>query len=228
MIHRNCPAQIRALTDNKVEAIISTDALVRQDGLILLPEGCEYTDYLRYGTVFAFHDTQIPVAKMLSISPSRKWLKAQIEDAPRGISAKADEINGLVHAGVLSGVSIGFDFDPADAVWIDPTNPRAGRRVKRWTLYEVSYVGVPADPSALVTARARAARASGIESSQADDYVALLFADAWKSPAHHTAAVRARDERVAVQHALAVSTTTTDAEDFRNRQAEKARLKARP
>jgi len=151
------PTQVRALAEDQVEVTISTSALVRQDGLVLVPQGCRLDDYRRNPIILFNHDPEAPIGRAIAISADVNKISARVQFAPSGISAKADEIRGLVKAGVISAASIVFDYDPADAEWIDPRDTGAGKRVNKWTLHECSFVAVPADPGALVTARALAA-----------------------------------------------------------------------
>jgi HK97 family phage prohead protease len=76
-----------------------------------------------------------------------------------GVSAIADETRALLKAGVLRGLSCGIDaieVEPLDA----KKGPRGGILVKRSRLLEISIVGVPASPGALVTQRSAASRAA--------------------------------------------------------------------
>ena len=58
---------------------------------------------------------------------------------------------------MISGVSIGFD--PIESEPLDPRNPRAGQRVVRSELMEISFVSIPADLGAGVVARSFGATA---------------------------------------------------------------------
>ncbi|HEX3919178.1 MAG TPA: HK97 family phage prohead protease [Caulobacteraceae bacterium] len=190
-------ANIRALGEGEVEAIISTGNLVEQDGLCLVPAGCELGDYLRNPICLWSHDPLVPIGRAVDVRVSGDSLRARICFAKPGISAKADEICGLVKNGIISGISIGFDFDPADAEPITPGRPQAGRRVRRWVLLEISFVSVPADPAALVTARSRALTAT--TSHRVIGLLALL-GDAAEHAEDAQAAHEARD-RPAVRQA---------------------------
>jgi HK97 family phage prohead protease len=75
-----------------------------------------------------------------------------------GVSAIADETRALLKAGVLRGLSCGIE-----ATEVEPLDPKKGMRggvlVKSARLLEISIVGVPASPRALVTARSASSRA---------------------------------------------------------------------
>ena len=72
----------------------------------------------------------------------------------RAISADADKFRGLVKAGILRAVSIGFDpleFEPLDA-----RKPKGGLHITQADLLELSFAPVPADTGAVVTQRSGA------------------------------------------------------------------------
>jgi HK97 family phage prohead protease len=143
-------AQINALGDREVEVVMSTAALAR-DGHILVPQGCELRNYLANPIALWSHDPEKPVGNAENIVVASDNITARAVFAPPGISAKADEICGLVKAGVIRAVSIGFD--PLESEPLDPKKPRGGQRITRWELLELSFVSVPADVGAVVAAR---------------------------------------------------------------------------
>lgn len=81
-------------------------------------------------------------------------LFATIDFAPAGISKLADEICGLTKAGVITGVSIGFD--PIESTPIDPKQPYGGRNFTKVELLELSMVSVPCNEDAEVVGRSHA------------------------------------------------------------------------
>jgi HK97 family phage prohead protease len=144
-------AQINPLGDREVEVVMSTDALAR-DGHILLPGGCQLRNYLANPIVLWSHDPDKPIGNAEDLAVGVDQIVARAVFAPAGLSHKADEICGLTKAGVIRAVSIGFD--PIDMEPLDPKKPRGGQRISSWELLEMSFVSVPADVGALVTARA--------------------------------------------------------------------------
>lgn len=145
------PAQIRALAADEVEVIMSTSALAR-DGHVLVPSGCDLASYLLNPIVLFAHDPLLPVGNAENIQVQRDQITARVRFAPEGISTKADEVRGLTKAGIIRAVSVGFD--PIDGEPLDPSRPRGGQRFTKWQLLELSFVAVPADTGAMVTARA--------------------------------------------------------------------------
>jgi HK97 family phage prohead protease len=144
-------AQISAVGDDEVEVVMSTDALAR-DGHILIPQGCVLENYRANPIVLWSHDPDHPIANAMDVVVGPDQITARVRFAPAGISRKADEIRGLTKAGVIRAVSVGFDA--IDGEPLDPKKPRGGLRISAWELLELSFVSVPADTGALVTARA--------------------------------------------------------------------------
>jgi HK97 family phage prohead protease len=130
--------------------IISTAALAR-DGHILVPQGGRLDNYRANPIVLWSHDPDKPVANAETVDVGADQITARVRFAPLGISHKADEIRGLVKAGVVRAVSVGFD--PVEMEPIDPKKPRGGQRIFVWELMEFSFVSVPSDTGAVVTAR---------------------------------------------------------------------------
>ena len=151
MIRAAVPAQMAALGEGEVEVVISTAALAR-DGHILEPTGCDLTNYRANPVVLWQHNPDQPVGRATDVVVEGDRIRARITFAPAGISAKADEIRGLVKTGIVSGISVGFDVQ--DGTPLDPKKPRGGQRFTKWELLECSFCSVPVDPGAAVTTRA--------------------------------------------------------------------------
>jgi len=150
MIRQTVATSIRQLGDDEVECILSTGSVAR-DGHILVPQGCDLAGYRKNPIILFQHMAQAPVgtASAITVWPDR--ITAKITFAPLGVSATADEVRGLVKSGVVRSLSVGFD--PKDGVPLDPKRPRDGQRFTSWELLECSFVSLPADTGAVVTAR---------------------------------------------------------------------------
>lgn len=142
--------EVTSLGEDEVEVIMSTAALAR-DTHVLVPEGCLLNNYLRNNIWLWSHNPDIPTGNGEDVSVGRDGIRARVKFAPLGISPEADKYNRLVKAGVVKAVSIGFE--PIEMEPLDPKKPRGGQRITKWELMEASWVSVPADPNALVTAR---------------------------------------------------------------------------
>jgi HK97 family phage prohead protease len=150
MIRKMVPARLTQLGDDEVLVTMSTGVLAR-DGHILVPSGAQLDNYRRNPIVLWQHDPSWPVARASEISADAEAITARVTFAPIGVSKIADETRGLVKAGIVIAVSVGFD--PIDAEPLDPKKPKGGQRITKWELLECSFVSVPADTGAVVTAR---------------------------------------------------------------------------
>lgn len=166
MITRLLDTSTSVLGPNRVEAIAGTSNLAR-DGHIVDMRGMDTQAFMRAGTILWAHDQQQPVGNPVSCYVDGGGnLRIVVDFAPEGVSSTADEIRRLVKAGVVRNMSIGFE--PVETEPLDPRNPRGGQRILRAELLEVSFVSVPADPGAVVTARAaRAGKALSASNEQA-------------------------------------------------------------
>ncbi|WP_371423285.1 HK97 family phage prohead protease [Tardiphaga sp.] len=133
-------------------------------GEIVEQGGIDLRNYRQNPVVLWQHDTRTPIARATEIGVSGGKLSARVRWPPPGISAKADEIRGLVKAGIISAVSIGFN--PIQTIPLDKSNPKKGpQKYVRCELGEFSFVSVPANPNALVVQRALA----GIQDQRGGD-----------------------------------------------------------
>ena len=151
MIRQIVPAEINQLGEREIEVVMSTAVLAR-DGHILVPGGCRLDNYRANPIVLWSHNPDLPIGNAPDIVVESDKIRARIAFAPAGISAKADEVCGLMKSGVVRAVSVGFN--PIDGEALNPSKPRGGQRFTDWELLELSAVSVPSDPDALVTARA--------------------------------------------------------------------------
>ncbi|KAF2991145.1 HK97 family phage prohead protease [Methylocystis sp. MJC1] len=134
-----------ALGPRQIRVVASTATPDRVKD-VMVPDGCDLTQYRVNPVVLANHDPNCPIGTaQVEIKNGR--VEATIDFAPAGASPKADEYCALAKAGVLNAVSVGFE--PTDA---EPIRG-GGDRIKSWSLLELSLVSVPANPEALVIAR---------------------------------------------------------------------------
>ena len=150
MIRSVLATTVSQLGDDEVEVVMATSDLAR-DGHVLVAGGCDLQAYRTNPIILWQHDPNHPVATSPNVTVDGDKITARIRFAPIGISHKADEVRGLVKAGVINAVSVGWDTLECEP--LDPKRPRGGQRITKWALLECSFVSVPADTGAVVTAR---------------------------------------------------------------------------
>ncbi|ESY30033.1 MULTISPECIES: HK97 family phage prohead protease [unclassified Mesorhizobium] len=134
----------------QVRAVVSTGEVDRM-GDIIVQSGIDLTAFRKSPTVLWQHDADHPIAKCLSVGIEGGKLVALVQFPDAGVSAKSDEVYGLIKAGVINSTSIGFV--PLKYVPIDPSKPYGGQRFTSSEMLEFSFVSVPANSSALITGR---------------------------------------------------------------------------
>lgn len=155
-MHQRFMGNVEALGEREV-LIIAASADLARDGHIVEPTGIGLTHYRQNPIVLWSHQPEEPVGVCTAIGIQNGALAAKVEFAPEGVSAKADEVRGLVKSGIVSGVSIGFD--PIEAVPLDPSKgSRGGLHIITSELYEISFCSVPVDTNARVEARSFSSR----------------------------------------------------------------------
>jgi HK97 family phage prohead protease len=194
IVRRALAAQVNTLGDDEVEVVIATRLLAR-DGDIWETAGAQLDNYRANPIWLWSHSPETPVGLAADIRIDGETIVARVVFAPIGVSAKADEIRGLVKSGVVRGVSAGIL--PLESEPLDAKKPRGGQRITKWELLEVSFVSVPADTGATVTARAADGSPTEPETDSitASDHAketAETTAEAKKAAERRTKALRTR------------------------------------
>jgi HK97 family phage prohead protease len=151
MLHRFLDTALKTVGENEIECIAGTSDIARDKHIVEM-RNLDMRAFLKSGTILWQHDPNVAVGIPNSGRvDSSGMLRLGITFAPDGASEDADRVRRLVKSGIVRNLSIGFDV--IDATPIDPKQPRGGLRIIRAELLEASFVSVPADVGAVVTAR---------------------------------------------------------------------------
>ena len=162
MLQKQVKVQAAELGPRQVRVRCST-ALIDRAGEVVVQDGISHAESV---PVLWQHDPNQPVGRAYPVMVGGD-LHADVMFAPEGISAKADEICGLVKSAVIDTVSIGFD--PVDAEPMDPKKPRGPQKYLKSELLELSFVSVPANKEAAVVQRAKSSKEPDWKCGAADD-----------------------------------------------------------
>lgn len=158
----------KKLDNGVLEGVIATDQLDRQ-GEVLDISGLDIKTYMRAGGPVLFgHDyTSLPIGKALSIRKTTiegvKQLVGQFQLAV-DVSPIAKQVYDLIVGGFLQGLSIGFigkQWDSENNTWTESE------------MIEFSVVPVPANASAMVTAKAQGNKIDAVERFIGDNNLGL-------------------------------------------------------
>lgn len=144
-------AQTETLADLRQVVVICSTADIDRAGEVIVQEGIDLSDYQSNPIVLWQHDPNSPIAKAVDIGVVAGKTRAVVQFPPEGTSVLADEKYGLIKAGVINCVSIGFD--PIETEPMDAARPRGPQRYLKSALMEFSFVSVPANTGANIVAR---------------------------------------------------------------------------
>lgn len=162
MLRKALPVEIEPEDDSRrFTATITTDDVDR-DAEVLIAQGMDATEFLKVGTIFYNHNYERPIASQIGdFKRQPHSIRATAKFAPRPGDFEGpwfpDEIRGLVNAGVVKGVSVGFDEVPGGTRSATKADREEfGEGVKRvfshWKLLEWSIAPLQANPDALIEA----------------------------------------------------------------------------
>ncbi len=132
-----------------ISGIASTPRTDRM-GDIVDPMGARFDSLPK---LFLHHDTKLPIGSLSEAKPTAKGIpfQARIPKVSEAGVVK-DRIDEAIHSikyDLLSYVSIGFM--PIESDPINAKDPWGGTNFKTWDWFELSVVGVPANPDAVIT-----------------------------------------------------------------------------
>jgi len=148
-------AEIKIVDSKKgiADFVISTEAVDR-DGDTVSLDGWDLTNFKKNPVVLWAHDqSQLPVAKALDIKIENNKLVAKTEFTPADLYPFGDMVYRMVQQGFLNATSVGFL--PQEFVFDDEKERKRGMDFTKAELLEYSIVPVPANPEALIEAKAK-------------------------------------------------------------------------
>jgi len=140
-------------TVGKGMEFVLSDATPDRFGDIVQVEGWDFRAFQKNPVALWNHSPMHPIGTWANIRAADKALRGDLILAPKGISPRIDEIRGLVEAGILRAVSVGFK--PLERRAVDPArnDPFGPSIYSKAELVECSLVSIPANPNALAVAK---------------------------------------------------------------------------
>jgi hypothetical protein len=141
-----------------------SDTTTDRSGEVLIPEGCDYSEYMNNPLVCLFHDYSIlPVGKITELQVANNSIYAKIKFAT---TEKCKEVYQLVKEGILSATSVGFvateelvkgtrqfnEFIKNNTHRLSNIE-NINKIITKWTLLEESFVNIGCNQNALVIAK---------------------------------------------------------------------------
>ena len=150
--------EVKAPTDESPHRDIQVVITVQEedrDGDIIDVKGLKTDSYLKNPVVLWNHAHDTPIAKNIALTTVGNDIVGTARFPEEGVSAKSDEIYGLIKSGIINAASIGFmpNFDQMDERKADNSPWGTGYEFKEAELLEYSFVSVPSNRSALIQQR---------------------------------------------------------------------------
>lgn len=153
-LRKEFAAELRAVNEaaRTIDFVISTAAVDRYRDTIAV-DGWQLDNYMKSPVVLWCHDASLPpIGRAQSVTKSDSALLSTAEFMPRELSPFADSIFRMYAARYLSAVSVGFL--PLDYDWANDDAREFGIDFKAQELLEYSCCAIPANPEALIAAKA--------------------------------------------------------------------------
>ena len=132
-----------------------SDETVDRYGDVVSAGGWELDNFRRNPVALFGHQYDFPIGRWQDLHVEDKALRGKLILAPKGTSARIDEISTLIEHDILRAVSVGFRPTASPQPLKDAKGEETGGvRFTRQELLECSVVPIPANPNALSIARA--------------------------------------------------------------------------
>lgn len=149
------PTEVKAIDETRrtIDFVISTAAVDRMKDSVSV-SGWNYDNFMKSPVVLWAHDSSIPpVARAVSVTKSNDALMSTALFMERDISPFADSVFRMYIGKFLSAVSVGFI--PVSYSFSKEQGREYGLDFSAQELLEYSCCPVPANPEALISARAK-------------------------------------------------------------------------
>jgi HK97 family phage prohead protease len=164
----NTEVKVKDGADRTLIFTISTDSVDRMGDTIAVA-GWDLDNYRKNPVVLWAHDSSsLPVARCNKLWIEGKKLKAETEFTPLGMAKFNDVVYDMYIQGFLSATSVGFM--PTKYAFVDDPERRWGIDFLEQELLEFSCVPVPANPEALIDAKA-----AGIDTAAVRDWAEKIL-----------------------------------------------------
>jgi phage head maturation protease len=149
-----------------IEIVVSTGASVRRSRWEGWDTRIQYDETLRISKD-AVNLTRAEAGAVMLLDSHRQWggvgdtlgkvtrmwvegnqLLAEVRLHDEGISKSADALMGMIRGGTAPSISVGYSIDEVEVKEGEKRGDVEQWDVKRWTVYEVSFVSMPADTGA--------------------------------------------------------------------------------
>jgi HK97 family phage prohead protease len=138
--------------DKRLVTIVASDETVDRYGDVIVASGWDVESYRRNPVVLLDHRYSVSsIVGTAAVKVESKQLKARITVDDPELNADAAVVMAKLRAGSLRAVSVGFIV--GDTEYIRDKDDRiTGVRILQSELLEISFVAVPANPSAVLSA----------------------------------------------------------------------------
>ena len=137
--------------ENRTLEFIGSNEFIDRDGEVISADGWDMKNYKKNPVILFAHDRRSPaVAKATKVWVDGENLKFKVQFPEEGVYPFADTLFKLYKGGFMNATSVGF----LPKEWVDGDGVKSPRRkFTKQELLELSLVPVPANPTALLTAK---------------------------------------------------------------------------
>jgi len=136
-----------------LEFILSDETIDRM-GDMISSDGWDVKNFSKNPVCLFNHRADFVIGKWANLRVADRALRGNLQMAPKGTSARIDEIRKLIDADILKAVSVGFKpIESRPIKGQKATIDFIGEHYTKQELVECSLVAVPANPNALAVAK---------------------------------------------------------------------------